>query len=216
MLVGTKIVPDARAVFDEALADYRRHLDLSEDRGGPPLIPTEVTLHLFESAASLMEAYWHPINFQDGWEENPQFFFPPLLAKIAGEFTRWFIAGKIPEPIQDLLRPGAPANGPQEIRDQSWAVAYCNAVDEGIIQDHKRAVTCAEAFDVERRTILRWIEMNAERHVGWRDLVGPAIPDQDIPAYITERMKAAGQRYLKLRRSLKTRRPTGPSVKTVG
>ncbi len=151
---------------------------------------------LFEHAVVVMLAYNHPQNWPNGVKGKPLDAFPPELVHIVSDYSRYFIAGKTPEPVAALLRKGTPANGPEEIRDQLWVGAYRLAVKEGVIADHKPTATLADAFAVTLRTIERWTDQQAKKGIGWRDVV-PAGEQQDPSEYILRRMREAGARYMK-------------------
>ena len=135
-------------------------------------------------------------NWPRGDAEPPILAFPPMLAYIAADFTRYFLAGKVPGPIDDLLRQGAPANGPQEMRAQGWAVAYCIAVADGVITDGHSTRTVSEAFAIDLRTIQRWLKQQRALGVSWQDLVPDEIPKSEVGQYLTMKMREAGAYYM--------------------
>jgi len=172
----------------------------------PRAIPLEVTRQLFRCSALVCACYCHPSNWPDGPQVAPLEPFPPVLARICADFACYLAAGKLPGPISDALARGAPKTGPEEARDQGWAVAYLLAANEGIIADVKATATVAEAFGVEGRTVRRWKKKLAASGMSWRDMVPDTVSETERDKLISDHMRVAGERYLKQGRLATPRR----------
>ncbi len=129
---------------------------------------------------------------------------------MMADFTRYFIAGKIPGPIKDLLRRGTPANGPEELRAQGWAVAYHMAALAGVIVDRRPTATVSEAFDVKPRTVQRWSKEQAAAGITWRDMLPDTLSETEVAGFLSRQMHQAAEQYLKKGR-LATPRSRGDS-----
>jgi transposase-like protein len=190
-------VHEACTLFERARKTYVLTIEHCRRAEPPRVVPVEVTWNLFSCAALVMTAYCHPSNWPNGLSAPPAQHFPPHVAKITAEFARYLAVGKTPGPIADALRRGAPRTGPEERRDQAWAVAYVLAAQQKVISDRKPIATVAEAYGVEPRTVRRWRRELAMVGLGWQDMLPDAVGEASIARLLEERMREAGQRYLK-------------------
>jgi hypothetical protein len=202
----TPSVAKAFEVFERARSAYVSTVEACRHADPPRVVPADLTRHLFECGALVLTCYCHDLNWPEGPLGRPLQPFPPVLAKIYADFARYLAAGKLPGPISDALRPGAPATGPEELRDQGWAVAYLLAVGEGIVADRKPTATVADAFAIDRRTIRRWKKKLVASGMSWHDMVPGTVPEAERGKFIGGRMRTAGQRYLKQGRLATPRR----------
>ncbi|WP_170303017.1 helix-turn-helix domain-containing protein [Reyranella soli] len=193
-------------VFERARSAYVIALAACRDAEPPRVVPAEVIRHLFQCGALVFACYCHPSNWPEGPLAAPAQPLPPMPARICAAFASYIAAGTLPGPISDALRRGAPKTGPEELRDEGWAVAYALAAVEGVIVDGKPTATVAEEFGVEPRTVRRWKVRLAAAGVSWTDMVPAAVPAADQAQFIADRMRAAGQRYLKQGRLATPRR----------
>lgn len=209
MSTDYQTVPECFASFEEARHLYLKVLKECQEATPPRVVPLDLTQALFSRAALVMISYHHPHNWPNGGTD-PIHPFPRSLSGMMADFTRYFIAGKVPGPIKDLLRRGTPANGPEELRAQGLAVAYHMAALAGVIVDRHPTVTVSEAFDVKPRTVQRWSKEQAAAGVTWRDMVPDSFSDAEAADFLGREMRQAAEQYLKKGR-LATPRTRGDS-----
>jgi len=205
-------VEDALADFDLARAEYAKFVRTQRQRSCPLAVPRELSEKLFLHAATVMLAYQHPRNWPDGHTSKPLHPFPVVLSGICCVYILSLMAGKLPGPIEQLLRRGTPAIGPEESRDIGRAVVYIDAVRQNVIQDRHAIKTVADAFVVDRRTVQRWVKAQKTKGVTWRVFGADRLPDSERGASIRRDMEEAGARYRVWARAA-SKRPRGTRSK---
>ena len=135
----------------------------------------------------VMRAYCLPTNWIDG---SPIEHLPVEAAWTVAEQLRYIRAGKLPEPIELMIRAGTPAVGPHESRDIAMAVVYRKAVDAKLIMNPKPSKTLAENFGVTTKTVRRWVHDSiaeisdffpeAESEQARADMIAAAMPEAGV------------------------------------
>jgi hypothetical protein len=206
-------VPEAFADFEEGLRAYNVWLDRCRNATPPRVVPLRVTKALYSRASIVMIAYYDVSNWPEGPGANPRHPFPPSLAQRISDQMRLLIVGIGRGPIDDLLRQrGNRANGPQELRAQGWAAAYVGAAKAGIINNGKYTKTVAEAFNVSKRAVERWIKGQQKQGIAWRDILPLGMTDDEIPAFLTSRIQEVGREYVEKGRYASPRKPRDPGI----
>ena len=154
--------------------------------GSPNRKDVEYAMAAFEF---VMRAYCLPTNWIDGGPIEP---LPVEAAFIVADQLSYILAGKLPEPIELMVRPGAPGVGPQESRDIAIAVVYRKAVKAGLIANRAPAKTLAENFGVTTKTVRRWVQ-NSIAEIS--DFFPEAQTEQVRADMIADAMPKAGIRY---------------------
>ena len=137
----------------------------------------------------VMRTYCLPTNWIDGSPIEP---LPVEAAFIVAEQINYIRAGKLPGPIEIMVRPGAPAVGPQESLDIAIAVVYRKAVNAGLIEDLKPSKNLAVNFGVTTKTVRRW---GQESIAEISDFFPEAQTEQARADMIAAAMPKAGVRY---------------------
>lgn len=146
----------------------------------------------FEAFELTLRAYNLPTNWPDGPTEPPREHLPIEAASIVADMISYIRAGKLPEPIADMISVGAPAIGPSEFRDIGIALAYRKAVAEQLILDPAPVNTLAKAYGVTRRTISRWVQ---KHETDIDDFFPDAENRQSRAALVAAEMPNAARRY---------------------
>lgn len=142
-----------------------------------------------EAFEFVMRAYCLPTNWID---DSPIESLPVEAAFIVAEQLSYIRAGKLPEPIELMIRPGAPAVGPEESRDIAMAVVYRKAVTAGLIKNCTPSKTLAENFGVTTKTVRRWVHDSIAEI---SDFFPEAQSEQARADMIADAMPKAGIRY---------------------
>jgi hypothetical protein len=108
----------------------------------------------------------------------------------------------LPGPIEIMVRPGAPAVGPQESLDIAMAVVYRKAVTAGLIKNRTPSQTLAENFGVTTKTVRRWVHDSIAEI---SDFFPEAQSEQARADMIADEMPKAGTRYRQAGRGSKGR-----------
>ncbi len=126
------------------------------------------------------------------------FVIPEPIAKGLGNQCEYLARGIQPKPIAECISGAGDRVGPDAERDVKCGAAYVLAAEAGIITDHRRTKTVAEAFGCSTRAVQDW----TAKYRG-------VISLDDSGEEIARRMKAAGKRYSKWGRSQRAIRARG-------
>jgi hypothetical protein len=180
---------DARSV-SYAWSIYKKSLvpvmAAANSGGSPNREDVESAMEAFEF---VMRAYCLPTNWIDGIPIEP---LPVMAAFTVAEQVNYIRAGKLPGPIELMVRPGAPGVGPQESRDIAIAVVYRKAVKAGLIADRKPSANLADNFGVTTKAVRRWVQ---ESIAEISDFFPEAQTEQARADMIAAAMPKAGVRY---------------------
>ncbi len=124
-----------------------------EWKAGRELSP-ELARKVVESAGLVLRAYHRPDNFDA--KKRPIENLPPEIAQTIASQIDYILAGKLPEPLSNLIRPGAPAIGPSERRDRALAVSYIMLCKSGHVRNPAHTRYIAELYGVDDSTVRRW------------------------------------------------------------
>ena len=121
----------------------------------------------YEAIAAICEAY--------SSDPSGQTKFPPKIAQALGILVSNALAGRPTKSFRDLFATGkksAPRLSTSEIKDMKIAVAYLQAVKEGLIDDKTPVKTVAAWNAVSERTIHSW-----KNKLGTADIAKELFPE---------------------------------------
>jgi len=125
--------------------------------------------------------------------ENSEYRDFPRGAEVFGRMRRLmesFAAGKIPDPVLLATSKDGGAWWPGERADIAIAVYYAQAAKAGEIKDGKYNKTIRELYEVQDRTVRRWIKD--------ADSICDGINRPDI-SHLSDTLQTCGRRYAQSR-----------------
>jgi hypothetical protein len=120
------------------------------NRASPPRELVERTFYMLNA---VLQVYTREGNWHEG---KPKEHIPAHIASIISQNIAYLIAGKIPGPIECILRTGTPGVGPQENLHRGYAVAYMKACEAGHYHDRTPRITVCTFYGITPRAATEW------------------------------------------------------------
>jgi hypothetical protein len=183
-------VSEALIVFNRIDAQCRHALE------NTPSPPREINRAYWHAVADVFAAYTTVENGVRTGKMSEA--FPPNIAIVMKGILEYLLAGKMPEPFEDLLSQGTPRAGPSEVRDKRNAALYMEAVRSGLIKDRSPNKSVREAYGVVESTVRSWANEYTGRLANWNQEWA-----METRALIIEKnMRKSGRRYSQAGRSI--------------